>query len=153
MNGKRELDQLIEIAEKYLSEAKALGLSSGELGRTVADVTDKHTIGTMVLAEIFLAHLGSSAFRLCTICKKTKNLNTRNKYYDGKKQRTQSNAVALMKQNLDEHIHFLLRDHVAHEENTQNDRATDRLQLVRSLTLQQALKGLDDCAKLVRTFV
>ena len=54
---------------------------------------------------------------------------------------------------MDQHIHFLLRDNVAHEENVKDDRAADRFDILMPLTIREVLSALDSCAKKIRASV
>src|SRR5882762_5689465 len=67
----RELDQLLLVANHYLSQAKrACRTVRGVLDRTLREVADSHARGRLRPQERILAHLDSCAIRLCTICEK-----------------------------------------------------------------------------------
>ena len=103
-----------------------------------------------------LAHLDSCAIRLCTICEKVKAnfpATYRHRFYDGKKARkaglSRQQVTTKIRCDLDQHIHFLLRDNVAHEENVKTEMAADRFDVLMKLTIREVFSALDLCANTI----
>ena len=63
---------------------------------------------------------------------------------------SKNQITAQIRQDLDHHVHFLLRDNVAHEENVKTDMAGDRSDTLMPLTIRQVSSALDACAKRIR---
>jgi hypothetical protein len=153
----RELDQLFLVASRYLSQAKRISRSHpAVLTRTIREVTDKHVLGQLGPDELLLAHLGSCAIRLSTICEKEKAKFPppyRNAFYNRgsrKPGQSQSWITAQITGRLEQHVHFLLRDNVAHEENVTTDMAGDRSHILMPLTIGVTLSALDACRNAIR---
>lgn len=153
----RELDQLFLVASHYLSQAKRTSRSDpGILNRTLREVTDNHALGQLRPEELLLAHLASCAIRLSTVCEKEKAkfpAPYRSAFYKGGSRKggmSKAQITTQITQDLDQHIHFLLRDNVAHEENVKNHMAGDRFAILMPLTISQALSALGSCAKKIR---
>lgn len=156
----RELDQLFLVARHYLSQADRLARRNPSiLAKTLHDVTSHHTQNQLKSEELVLAHLASSAIRLSTICEKRPNIlpgvyrNTFYKQGSRKSHISKSQVTAQITEHLDEHIHFLFRDNVAHEENGQSDMAKDRFDILMQVTIRQVLSALDSCASKVRAAI
>lgn len=153
----RELDQLLLVASHYLSQAKRRSRSNPAiLNRTLRQVTDNHAIGKLGPDELLLGHLASCAIRLSTVCEKEKAkfpTPYRKAFYNGRCRKvgmSKNQITAQITQDLDQHIHFLLRDNVAHEENVSTDMAADRFDILMPLTIHQTLSALDACANKIR---
>jgi len=156
----RELEQLQLVAGHYLSLAKrASRTDPAVLKCTIGQVTAGHVPGKLQRAELVLAHLASSAIRLATVCEKEKTKFSppyRNAFY---KKGTRMGAMqrhVVIKQitdKLHEHVHFLLRDAVSHEENVKTDMASDRAEILIPLNVGQILVALESSAKTIRASV
>ena len=153
----RELDQLFLVARYYLSQARRR--SRGQptiLDTTLREVTDNHSRAQLRPSELVLAHLASCAIRLATVCERGKTrfpAPYRKAFYKNgsrKGSMSKSQITARITQDLDQHVHFLLRDNVAHEENVKTDMAGDRFDILMPLTIRQVSSALDDCAKRIR---
>jgi organic hydroperoxide reductase OsmC/OhrA len=158
MESRRELDQLFLVASHYLRQAKRTSRRHPAiLSRTLRKVTSEHADGKLQPEELLLAHLASCAIRLSTICEKESTKfppSYRSQFY--KRDRSIKDSMskeqirARITQKLDQHIHFLLRDHVGHEENKKSEMACDRLEILLPLTISRVLLEFDSCAKTVR---
>ncbi len=120
----RELDQLLLVARHYLSQARrASRRQPAILDKTLREVTDNHTCDQLRPAEFVLAHLASCAIRLATVCEKEKArfpAPYRSAFYHKGQRKGGMSKKQITEQitrDLDQHVHFLLRDNVAHEEN------------------------------------
>jgi len=152
---KTEIDQLLVVAKHYLSMAKRLIRRNPSVPNVkIIGVTKGHILGELHVEELLLAHLASCAIRLCTVCEIRKDKsNYRNKFYDSnsrprycrKKGYTQAKVITEIINNLDEHIHFLLRDNVAHKQNVEFELAKDRIRVLERLTIRDTLSALDSC--------
>jgi hypothetical protein len=85
--------------------------------------------------------------------------NYRNKFYvydrksktkfSRRKEFTQDEVITEITQNLDEHIHFLLRDNVAHEQKAKShmskDMPEDRRIILDKLTVRKTLSRISSC--------
>ncbi len=153
----RELDQLVLLVSHYLSQAKRTSRSyPAILSRTLREVTNNHVLGQLRPEELLLAHLASCAIRLATVCEKEKTklpAPYRRAFYNKGSRKggmSKNQITTQITQDLDQHIHFLLRDNVAHEENINSDMAGDRFDILMQLTINQILSALDSCAKKIR---
>ena len=157
----RELDQLFLVASRYLSQAKRASRSGrGILNRTLREVAENHALGQLRPEELLLADLASCAIRLSTVCEKEKAKFPppyRRAFYnkDGSRKAGMSKqqVARQIRSILDQHIHFLLRDNVAHEENVKSDMAADRFDILMPLTIREVLSALDSCANNIRASV
>ena len=154
MNNDRELDQLIVVAEHYLKLANEVSNSNVQLERSVGETAQRRVAGSLGQEELLLAHLASCGIRLATICEKRKQTSYRKDFYDKSWRRkggeSKEAAIAAIKEKLDQHIQFLLRDDVSHYENDESEMATDRRALLESLTMQEVLDAVEACTKRVR---
>lgn len=157
----RELDQLFLVARHYLLQAKRrVRRDSSTLAKTLLAVTNHHTQNQLQPEELLLAHLASCAIRLSTICEKKPGIFPgvyRRTFYEKggsrKSHISKAQVTAEITQHLDEHIHFLLRDNVAHEENVQSAMAKDRFDILMQLTIRQVLSAMDSCVSKVRSAI
>ena len=160
---RRETDQLIAAASHYLAEASALLKSHPNLASLpIGQMTRRHRLGpSLSPGELVLAHLGSAAVRLATICeirdyRPTENYrrfyekNSGERKTDWSWSRIRANIVARP----EEHLHLLLRDNVAHEEPGigNNKRiAADRAAVLKATTIGTCVQALDRIARRLRT--
>jgi hypothetical protein len=158
----RESDQLFAAANHYLAEARALLSGNRSLAPvTIGEITRRHRTGpSLSPGELVLAHLGSAAARLATLCEIRHYRLTENyrKFYEKSGERksnwswTQIRAEIVASPH--EHLHLLLRDNVAHEEpgitNTRRI-AADRSAVLKVTTIETCMQALDHIAKRLRT--
>jgi len=145
----RETAQLLLVTNHYILSAKRLiARDKLILERTIQEVTDETDPARLGRAELFLAHLASASTRLCTVCEKYYKLFPRSyrfSYKARQKRRksgvTRESIINEMAANLQDHIHFLLRDNVGHMEDAA-EIAKDRWDVLRQLTLVQVLESL-----------
>jgi hypothetical protein len=154
----REIEQLLLVAMHYLSLAKRISRTDPAiLECTVDQLASHHVDGKLQKAELILAHLASSGIRLATVCeKKPFAMPYRTAFYKKGKRKgsmLKADVVAQLTKDLCEHIHFLLRDAVAHEENVNSDMASDRADVLMPLTVKQVLAAIESCATRVRASV
>jgi hypothetical protein len=157
----RELEQLQLVAAHYLDLAKrASRTHPAVLKCTIGQVTAGHVPGKKLQsAELVLAHLASSAIRLATVCEKEKTKFSppyRTAFYKNGTRKGAMQKDNVLKQitgNLHEHVHFLLRDAVSHEENVKSDMARDRAEILIPLNVAQILVALEFRAKTIRASV
>ena len=148
----REISQLLSTAKHYLKLANILSRKKHFNGtQTLKQLGNSHK-GSLTTEELCMAHLSSSAIRLCTIQEKNRATCYRGKYYikKGKQRRdewTEKKVFSDIKSHLCEHIHFLLRDSVAHEENKERIMATDRQEILCQLTVDEILQAMNDSLK------
>jgi hypothetical protein len=137
---------------------RILGRNPSVSNIKISDSAKGHVLKHLHPDEYILAKLGSCAIRLCTVCEIKKGEfkrkdNYRNKFYDRnsnprycrKKGYTQAKVITKITQNLDEHIQFLLRDNVAHEENADSHMAKDRSKILLNLTVGETLSAINSC--------
>lgn len=156
----RELEQLLLVATHYLALARRASRTDPAILRdTVDQVVSSHVSGKLCRAELLLAHLASAAIRLATICEKEKTkfpAPYRTALYKSGARKGAMQKHAILTQitkRLHEHIHFLLRDAVAHEENVKSDMASDRADVLMQLTVGQILAALECRAETIRKSV
>jgi hypothetical protein len=143
----RETTQLLLVARHYIRSARRLvRRDESILRRTVQEITEEHNPSHLGRAELFLAHLASAATRLCTVCEKHKRLcpDPYRHFYKRKKRKlgvTRESIIREILANLQDHIHFLLRDNVGHMEDAA-DIAKDRWDVLKQLTMRQVLECL-----------
>ncbi len=158
----RETEQLLATANHYLAEARRLLVKNPNLGSlTIGEITRRHKGGSLSPGEVVLAHFGSAAVRLATVCEIARyrpTENYRRKFYEpsGKRKpgwsshkvRTEITA------NPHEHLHLLLRDNVAHEEPgiaNNKDIAADRFAALKTTSVDTCRNALDTIAKRVKS--
>lgn len=147
---RRELDQLLLVAKHYLELAKRHAKRhQGVLNKTIDAVTGNHVAGKTGEGELILAHAGSCAIRLSTMSEVLGSQQRYSfKYYQNMKRKsclTKQQLIIDINANLDEYLHDLLRDHVAHEENAK-DIGPDRWEILKVLTVGHVLSELESCA-------
>ncbi len=158
----RETDQLMAAASHYLAEASALLKSHPNLGSLpIGEITRRHRPGpSLSPGELVLAHLGSAAVRLATICEISDYRPTENyrRFYDTSGERKTDWSWSRIRADIvarpEEHLHLLLRDNVAHEEPGigNNKRiAADRAAVLKATTIGTCMQTLDRIAKRLRT--
>ena len=65
----RETEQLLATANHYLAEARRVLAKHPTLGSsTIGEITRRHTGQSLSPSEVVLAHFGSAAVRLATVC-------------------------------------------------------------------------------------
>jgi len=162
----REIEQLLLVATHYVSLAKRMARKCPAiLECTIDQLASNRVGGKLQKAELILAHLASSGIRLATVCEKelerqrrdpkhtvlpapyrTAFYKKRKRIGDGQKK----DVIGQITTHLSEHIHFLLRDAVAHEENVKNAMASDRADVLMPLSVGQVLAAIECCASRVR---
>lgn len=129
---------------------------------TIGEITRMHRHRTPSLSspEMVLAHFGSAAVRLATICeiagyRPTENY--RDKFYQRSGDRKSGWPSPKIRANIaarpQEHLHLLLRDNVAHEEpGIMNKRqiAADCFAVLKATTIDTCSKALSRIAKTVK---
>ena len=154
----RETEQLLATANHYLAEARRVLAKHPTLASsTIGEITRRHTGQSLSPSEVVLAHFGSAAVRLATVCeiagyRPTENY--RRKFYatSGKRQPGWSGHKirADIRANPYEHLHLLLRDNVAHEEPeiaNNKEIAADRFAVLKAISIDTCRKTLDTIAK------
>ncbi|MFZ5876930.1 MAG: hypothetical protein ACOYXU_11055 [Nitrospirota bacterium] len=154
----REIEQLATTANHYLAEARRLLANRPDLGSlTIGEVTRRHKRGSLSPAEVVLAHFGSAAVRLATMCeiadyRPTENY--RRKFYKPSGERKAGWSDHSIKTDitatLHEHLHVLLRDNIAHEEpGIANSKqiAADRFAILKATTIDTCRHVLDKISK------
>jgi hypothetical protein len=154
----RETEQLLAVANHYLAEGRRLLKSHPYIAsKTIGEITRMHRTQSLSPAEKVLAHFGSAAVRLATVCEiagyaQTKNY--RGKFYEKSGDRKSgwppSKIRAAISAKLQEHLHLLLRDNVAHEEpGVANKKpiAADRFAVLKTTTIDTCSKVLSSVAK------
>jgi hypothetical protein len=157
----RETEQLLAVANHYLAEARLLLKSNpGLASMTIGEITQRHRKRSLSHAEMVLAHVGSAAVRLATICeisgyRPTKNY--RAEFYQRSGDRKNGWACSKIKANiaanLSEHLHLLLRDNIAHEEpgiTNKKHIAADRFAVLKQTRIDICNKVLADIARTVK---
>lgn len=158
----RETEQLLAVANHYLAEAsKILKRDPCLRSMTIGDMTRRHRTRSLSFGEMVLAHFGSAAVRLATICEIAKyrpTENYRNKFYHGSGSRKSSWPASKIKAEImakpHEHLHLLLRDNVAHEEpgiaNTRQI-AADRSAALKTTTIDTCDGALRKIARTLKS--
>ena len=157
----RETDQLLKCANFYFAMAEKILSKHGQLeSQTIGQTTSRYNRSRLSLGETVLAHFASAAVRLVTICEIKKYCPTENyrtKFYEPSGARlqnlTKSKIQNAITNNLHEHIHFLLRDNVAHEEfGIKNKRiiATDRFTILKPITIGSCRKAIKKTVRTIR---
>ena len=156
----REIEQLLLVATHYLSLAKRMSRSDPAILKcTVDQVAFHHVAGKLQKAELILAHLASSGIRLATVCEKERTkfpASYRTAFYKNGNRKggmSKHDVIAQVTKDLSEHIHVLLRDAVAHEENVKSAMASDRAEVLMALTVGRVLAAIESCATRVRASV
>lgn len=157
----RETDQLLKVANYYLAEARRVLAKNRALASdTIGEITRRYTTRALSPGEIVLAHFASAAVRLATICeiagyRPTENY--RHKFYEpsGKRKSgcSRSKIRTHIGANLDEHLHLLLRDNVAHEEPgiaNNKEIAADRFSILKATTIATCNDALNKISKRLR---
>jgi len=160
----RETEQLFAVARHYLAQATNILKKHKNLAsRTIGEISRHHVSRSLSEGEMLLAHLGSAAVRLATVCEVNKyhlTPNYRTKFYnqDGSRKATwsASRIRAELLANPDGHLHLVLRDNVAHEEpgisNTRHI-AADRAAVLRNTTIETCEKALRKVLRTVESSV
>jgi len=154
----RQTEQLLATANHYLAEAKRVLAKDPNLAApAIGEITRRHKRGALSPSEVVLAHFGSAAVRLATVCeiagyRPTENY--RRKFYEtsGKRKAGWSSRriAASITANPHEHLHLLLRDNVAHEEPgiaNNKDIAADRFMVRKATSIDTCRKALDTIAR------
>ena len=145
----REIEQLLAVAKHYIAEAsKIVEANPGLRSMTIGQVSSHHRAQSLSPAGLALAHYGSAAVRMVTLCEIAKsqpNDNYRKRFYDRSGNRKAGWSLSRIKANIaarpEEHLHFLLRDNIAHEE--QGGAWTQRVAADRSAVLK--ITTIDTC--------
>jgi len=157
----RETEQLLAVAKRYLAEARRLLKSNPEIASiTIGEITRRHRTESLSPAEMVLAHFGSAAVRLATICESAGYRPTENyraKFYQRSGDRKSGWPSSKIRANIaarpQEHLHLLLRDNVAHEEpgiTNKRQIAADRFAVLKATTIDTCSKALSRIAKRVK---
>ena len=158
----RETEQLLATANHYLAEATRLLAKNPNLASsTIGEITRRHKGGSLSPGEVVMAHFGSAAVRLATVCEVARyrpTENYRRKFYEpsGKRKAGWSGHKirADITANPPEHLHLLLRDNVAHEEPgiaNNKDIAADRFTVLKATSIGTCRKALDTIAKRLKS--
>lgn len=145
----RESEQLLITAKHYISQAKRLLKKDASLlKKTIKQITVAHNPVKLSREELILAHLSSSSVRLCTICEKYKMFLPpyRNQFYERgrrKKGMSKNFIIKTLSDNLKDHIFFLLRDNIGHNENRKTNMAEDRFDVLQSLSVKNVIENLE----------
>lgn len=159
----RETEQLLATANHYLSEARLLLKRNPRIASmTIGEITRMHRNRTQSLspAEMVLAHFGSAAVRLATICEIADyhpTENYRDKFYERSGERKSSWLPSKIRADIaakpQEHLHLLLRDNIAHEEPgiaNKKQIADDRFAVLKATTIATCSRALSIIAKTVK---
>jgi len=157
-----ETEQLLAVANYYLAEVRRILATKPQLtSATIGEIASNHRRHSLSPAEMVLAHLGSAAVRLATICEIARyrpTENYRDEFYyrsgDRKRGLSLSKIKAAIAAQPHEHLHLLLRDNVAHEEpGIANHRqiAADRFAVLKATTVDACNKALRDIARRVKS--
>jgi hypothetical protein len=158
----RETKQLLATANHYLAEARRLLAKDAHLGSsTIGQIARSHRSGSLSPGEILLAHLGSAAVRLATVCEIARyspTENYRRKFYEPSGKRKPgwpSHKIrAEMMANPHEHLHLLMRDNVAHEEPgiaNKKEIAADRFSVLKATPIATCCRSLDTISRNLRS--
>jgi hypothetical protein len=153
----REREQLLAVANHYLRQARELLERHRRIGAmTIGEVTRGHRRRSLTPAEVVLAHLGSAAVRLATLCEIDRyrlSENYRDKFYKSSGTRKADWSLSKIKATIRakpaQHLYLLLRDNVAHEEpGNANARqlATDRAAVLKETTIDTCSTALRELA-------
>ncbi len=124
MNKSREINQLFETALLYFELAEEIRKEIiPYFSYTISDISkyyeNKIPFDKQIkLLNAFIAHLSSSSIRICTIYE---ILNKKSYRQIFKNENIKSNITNKLKQDLSEHIPFLLRDNISHKERGNNN--------------------------------
>ena len=157
----REAEQLLAVANHYLAKARRILAKEPKLASvTIGEITRGHRRQSLSPGEMVLAHFGSAAVRLATICEIARyrpTANYRGQFYqrsgDRKSGWSSSKISAEIAAKPCEHLHLLLRDNVAHEEpGIANNKqiAADRFAALKRMTVATCSKALSQIAKRVK---
>ncbi len=157
----REIEQLLAVANLYLAETRRILVTKPDLASvTIGEITRGHRTRSLSPGEMALAHLGSAAVRLATICEIARyriTANYRAQFYERSGNRksgwSSSKITATIAANPQEHLHLLLRDNIAHEEpGIANNKqiAADRFAVLKKMTIDTCNKALRSIAKKVK---
>lgn len=158
----RELEQLLATANYYLAESRRVLAKNPKVAAlTIGEVTRRHKGRSLSPGEIALAHLGSAAIRLATVCeiahyRPTKNY--RREFYESSGQRkagrSRHKVMADIIASPQEHLHILLRDNVAHEEPgiaNKKDIAADRFAVLKAISVDTCRRALEAIARKLKS--
>jgi hypothetical protein len=156
----REIHQLLRTARYYIAQAKSVLSKHQQLeSMTIGEITKAHSRGGLSPGEMVLAHYGSAAVRLATICeiqeyKPTKNYRERFYERSGKRKTawTSRKISGEITNSLQEHILLLLRDNVAHEEpgiKNNRDIAADRFAILKVVKVGACKKALKKTVRII----
>ena len=157
----RETEQLLAVANHYLAEGRRLLKSNPKIASmTIGEITRMHRTQSLSPAEMVLAHFGSAAVRLATICEIAGYRPTEN-YRDKFYERSGDRKIGLLSSKIraeiaarpQEHLHLLLRDNVAHEEpgiGNNKQIAADRFAVLKTTSIDTCCKALSSIAKTVK---
>jgi hypothetical protein len=156
----REIQQLLKTARYYIAQANSVLSKHQQLeSMTIGKITKAHSRRGLSPGEMVLAHYGSAAVRLATICeiqgyKPTQNY--RKLFYEesGKRKTawTRERISGEIANNLQEHMHLLLRDNVAHEEpgiKNNKDIAADRFAILKVVQIGVCKKALEKIVRVI----
>jgi hypothetical protein len=157
----REKEQLLAVANHYLAEGRRLLKDNPKIASmTIGEITRMHRTQSLSSAEMVLAHFGSAAVRLATICEIAGHhltANYRVKFYEGTGDRKRGWPSSKIRAEIvarpQEHLHLLLRDNVAHGEPGIGNKkliAADRFAVLRATTIDTCIKALCSIAKTVK---
>jgi len=156
----REINQLLRTARHYIAQAESVLSRYQQLeSMTIGQITKAHSRGGLSPGEMVLAHYGSASVRLATICeiqgyKPTQNYRIRFYERSGKRRTawTRREISGEITNNLQEHIHLLLRDNVAHEEpgiKNNRDIAADRFAILKVVSIDACRKALKKTVRII----
>jgi len=144
----RETLQLLLASHHYASMAERLVKKDyAVLNLTIRQITATHSLKRLRREELILAHIASASMRLCSICEKYGTTlfpkPYRNEFYEHGKRKTgvtKDDVIRKLSSNLDQHIHYLLRDNAGHKERDK-DIGEDRFELLEPLTVGRILSS------------
>lgn len=156
----REIHQLLRTARYYIAQAESVLSKHQQLeSMTIGEITKAHSRRGLSPGEMVLAHYGSASVRLATICeiqgyKPTQNY--RKRFYERSGERrtvwTTRKISGEITNKLQEHIHLLLRDNVAHEEpgiKNKRDIAADRFAILKVVTIGACKETLKKAVRII----
>jgi len=144
--NKREIDQLSEIARFYFDLASTIKYDiDPDLKKNIYELSNLYestdTINNQNKSAIyFIAHLSSSAIRICTIYEIFKFENYRRMSL---KNITEEDIINSIRDNLADHIPFLLRDNISHMENGDNPLWQIRQKIIENLTVEEIYLSME----------
>lgn len=156
----REIQQLLKTARYYIAQANSVLSKHQQLESvTIGKITKAHSRRGLSPGEMVLAHYGSAAVRLATICEiqgYRPTQNYRKLFYEGSGKRktawTRARISGEITNNLQEHMHLLLRDNVAHEEpgiKNNRDIAGDRFSILKVVTIGACKEALKKTTRII----